>query len=229
MHGFTMCSIDKLLIKGIRSFSPDNQNVVEFYKPLTLIVGQNGAGKTVSSGSLNPVYGASQFAGSLQCNGTLNPVNESILQTSYIDCDEVLAQTIIECLKQVCTGELPPNTRSGQSFIHDPKVLLVESPGTCANGTSLTSCLVAILMDDLPHVFKVAAICAHLAGWSCISMSLPQAQHPVTDAGGRRDGSEGADQAALPHCTECPHRHRALLSTHTKGQGATGVGCCTVF
>lgn len=71
-----MCSIDKLLIKGIRSFSPDNQNVVEFYKPLTLIVGQNGAGKT----------------------------------------------TIIECLKQVCTGELPPNTRSGQSFIHDPKV-----------------------------------------------------------------------------------------------------------
>lgn len=31
-------------------------------------------------------------------------------------------QTIIECLKQACTGELPPNTRSGQSFIHDPKV-----------------------------------------------------------------------------------------------------------
>ena len=31
-------------------------------------------------------------------------------------------QTIIECLKQATTGELPPNTRSGQSFIHDPKV-----------------------------------------------------------------------------------------------------------
>jgi hypothetical protein len=30
-------------------------------------------------------------------------------------------QTIIECLKQACTGELPPNTKSGQSFIHDPK------------------------------------------------------------------------------------------------------------
>ena len=30
-------------------------------------------------------------------------------------------QTIIECLKQATTGELPPNTRSGQSFIHDPK------------------------------------------------------------------------------------------------------------
>lgn len=71
-----MCTVEKMLIKGIRSFSPENQTVIEFYKPLTLIVGANGAGKT----------------------------------------------TVIECLKQACTGELPPNTRSGQSFIHDPKV-----------------------------------------------------------------------------------------------------------
>ena len=38
----------QLLIKGIRSFSPNNTVVVEFYRPLTLIVGQNGAGKTVT-------------------------------------------------------------------------------------------------------------------------------------------------------------------------------------
>lgn len=37
----------QMLIKGIRSFSPDNQAVIEFYRPLTLIVGHNGAGKTV--------------------------------------------------------------------------------------------------------------------------------------------------------------------------------------
>lgn len=37
-----------MLIKGVRSFSPNNQGVIEFYKPLTLIVGHNGAGKTVS-------------------------------------------------------------------------------------------------------------------------------------------------------------------------------------
>ena len=37
----------QMLIKGIRSFSPSNQGVIEFYKPLTLIVGHNGAGKTV--------------------------------------------------------------------------------------------------------------------------------------------------------------------------------------
>ncbi|KAF5828658.1 AAA domain-containing protein, partial [Dunaliella salina] len=71
-----MCTVDKLLIKGIRSFSPDNMNVIEFYRPLTLIVGVNGAGKT----------------------------------------------TVIECLKQACTGVLPPHTRNGQSFIHDPRM-----------------------------------------------------------------------------------------------------------
>ncbi|XP_038971803.1 DNA repair protein RAD50 [Phoenix dactylifera] len=71
-----MSTVDKMLIKGIRSFDPENKHVITFFKPLTLIVGPNGAGKT----------------------------------------------TIIECLKLSCTGELPPNSRSGHSFIHDPKV-----------------------------------------------------------------------------------------------------------
>ena len=38
-----MCSVDKMLIKGIRSFSPDNDHAIIFPKPLTLIVGRNGA------------------------------------------------------------------------------------------------------------------------------------------------------------------------------------------
>ncbi|KAK4766674.1 hypothetical protein SAY87_008316 [Trapa incisa] len=71
-----MSTVDKMLVKGIRSFDPENKNVITFFRPLTLIVGPNGAGKT----------------------------------------------TIIECLKLSCTGELPPNARSGHSFIHDPKV-----------------------------------------------------------------------------------------------------------
>ncbi|PKA59648.1 DNA repair protein RAD50 [Apostasia shenzhenica] len=72
-----MSTVDKMLVKGIRSFDPENKHVIAFFRPLTLIVGPNGAGKT----------------------------------------------TIIECLKLACTGELPPNSRSGHSFIHDPKVL----------------------------------------------------------------------------------------------------------
>jgi predicted ATPase len=41
------CTVDKMLIQGIRSFDPNSKSVIEFYKPITLIVGQNGAGKTV--------------------------------------------------------------------------------------------------------------------------------------------------------------------------------------
>ncbi|XP_070557933.1 DNA repair protein RAD50.L-like [Ptychodera flava] len=43
-----MASIDKLSIQGIRSFGQDDRDkqVLQFFSPLTLIVGQNGAGKT---------------------------------------------------------------------------------------------------------------------------------------------------------------------------------------
>lgn len=42
-----MSTINKLQIQGIRSFSPDDPQVIAFRKPLTLIVGSNGSGKTV--------------------------------------------------------------------------------------------------------------------------------------------------------------------------------------
>lgn len=42
-----MASISKLSIRGVRSFSPeDAEQVLEFYTPLTVIVGANGCGKT---------------------------------------------------------------------------------------------------------------------------------------------------------------------------------------
>ncbi|TPX43333.1 hypothetical protein SeMB42_g03734 [Synchytrium endobioticum] len=41
-----MSSIDRLAIRGIRSFSPDEVNIIKFYSPLTVIVGANGTGKT---------------------------------------------------------------------------------------------------------------------------------------------------------------------------------------
>lgn len=45
-----MSSIEKLLIQGVRSFSPEQHQVIEFTQsPLTLIVGPNGSGKTVSA------------------------------------------------------------------------------------------------------------------------------------------------------------------------------------
>ena len=71
-----MCSVEKMLVRGIRAFSPHNEDAIEFFKPLTIIVGPNGSGKT----------------------------------------------TVIECLKQACTGTMPPGVKKGAAFIHDPNL-----------------------------------------------------------------------------------------------------------
>ncbi|KAG0143588.1 hypothetical protein CROQUDRAFT_109076 [Cronartium quercuum f. sp. fusiforme G11] len=70
-----MSTIDKIAIRGIRSFDHEKMAVMQFYSPLTVIVGHNGSGKT----------------------------------------------TIIECLKYITTGDLPPNTKGG-AFVLDPSM-----------------------------------------------------------------------------------------------------------
>ncbi|XP_071087725.1 DNA repair protein RAD50-like [Haliotis cracherodii] len=72
-----MSTIEKMSVQGVRSFGPDdpNKQVITFFKPLTLILGPNGTGKT----------------------------------------------TVIECLKYMTTGDMPPGSKGG-AFIHDPKV-----------------------------------------------------------------------------------------------------------
>ena len=42
-----MSRLQKLSIRGIRSFSPLEDIKMEFFRPLTLIQGHNGCGKTV--------------------------------------------------------------------------------------------------------------------------------------------------------------------------------------
>jgi DNA repair protein RAD50 len=62
-----MASINKLSVRGVRSFSPEDvEQVLEFYMPLTVIVGQNGCGKTTLIESL-------KFA----VSGSLPPGNKS--------------------------------------------------------------------------------------------------------------------------------------------------------
>jgi len=41
-----MSKIEKLTISGIRSFGPGTEAMIEFDKPLTVISGMNGCGKT---------------------------------------------------------------------------------------------------------------------------------------------------------------------------------------
>ncbi|KAL7669135.1 hypothetical protein ACOME3_009803 [Neoechinorhynchus agilis] len=71
-------NLEKLSIRGIRSFGPFDQDVqtLKFFAPLTLIVGSNGVGKT----------------------------------------------TVIECLRYCSTGEMPPGSKQGGSFVYDLKL-----------------------------------------------------------------------------------------------------------
>lgn len=63
-----MASIEKMQIRGIRAFSPNRDETIEFYSPLTMIVGANGCGKTSIieclkysvTGSLPPNSGSGQ-------------------------------------------------------------------------------------------------------------------------------------------------------------------------
>lgn len=41
-----MASLNKLAIRGIRSFDDKSVSVIEFFSPVTVIVGHNGSGKT---------------------------------------------------------------------------------------------------------------------------------------------------------------------------------------
>lgn len=116
-----MSTVDKMLIKGIRSFDPENKNVITFFRPLTLIVGPNGAGKTVINWLINFSISTFHFICSFV-------IFVYIWLMESAECFFLFfLQTIIECLKLSCTGELPPNARSGHSFIHDPKVSFIHS------------------------------------------------------------------------------------------------------
>ena len=42
----TMSTLNKLLIRGVRSFDDKSISVIEFFSPVTVIVGHNGSGKT---------------------------------------------------------------------------------------------------------------------------------------------------------------------------------------
>lgn len=72
--------VNKILRISQLSSSYSKQNLT-FSSPLTLIVGENGCGKT----------------------------------------------TIIECLKYALTGEMPPGSDKGKTFVHDPKVFRSSS------------------------------------------------------------------------------------------------------
>jgi DNA repair protein RAD50 len=47
-----MTSIQKLSLRGIRSYSDTEAQTIEFFKPLTIIVGANGSGNDKTTGGV---------------------------------------------------------------------------------------------------------------------------------------------------------------------------------
>ena len=94
----TMSSIKKLSIQGIRSFSPNQEETIEFYSPLTMIVGANGCGKT-------SIIEALKYA----CTGALPPTCRNgqsfINDPTMTDATEVKA-----CVKLRFTNKANKNT-----------------------------------------------------------------------------------------------------------------------
>lgn len=97
-----MSKIRRLSVRGIRNFGDDNEDaLIRFSCPLTLILGPNGTGKT----------------------------------------------TIIEALKYATTGEFPPNSDKGKSFIHDPML---------ATTGSVRGVVKAEIIDSIGNTYTVS-------------------------------------------------------------------------
>ncbi|KMQ92902.1 dna repair protein rad50 [Lasius niger] len=97
-----MSKIRRLSLRGIRNFGDDNEDsLIRFSCPLTLILGPNGTGKT----------------------------------------------TIIEALKYATTGEFPPGSDKGKSFIHDPML---------ATTGSVRGVVKAEIIDSMGNTYTVS-------------------------------------------------------------------------
>ncbi|EFN87868.1 DNA repair protein RAD50 [Harpegnathos saltator] len=96
-----MSKIRRLSVRGIRNFGDDNEDaLLRFSCPMTLILGPNGTGKT----------------------------------------------TIIEALKYATTGEFPPGSEKGKSFIHDPNL---------ASTGSIRGVVKAEIVDSIGNMYTV--------------------------------------------------------------------------
>ena len=129
-----MASINKLSIRGVRAFSPDDQEqVVEFYFPLTVIHGSNGCKLSFVFVKLFVFVGIGLFlrfcsVGKANLHYLINlslaDYIHSLLYNIYIYVGG--KTTIIESLKYALSGSLPPGGASrsaGQCFVHDPRVI----------------------------------------------------------------------------------------------------------
>lgn len=129
-----MTFIQKLMIRGIRSFSPRESNTLEFCSPLTLIVGPNGSGKTTIIESLR--YAAT---GSLPPNsrGGAFVYDPRIALETEVRAQVRMLFTNTSNKPMVCTRTLQLTQRQGRA---EQKTLesVLESGGGDGDGVSIS-------------------------------------------------------------------------------------------
>ena len=118
-----MSSLLCMNIRGVRSFASDTEQRIEFFKPLTVIVGPNGCGKTSTIECTNPSQNLPQVQTFLLTPCFLfffSPSDPPL--PSSLPCHPSSVPRNRTGLRYATTGSLPPGSQSGRAFVHDPKV-----------------------------------------------------------------------------------------------------------
>eukprot|EP00055_Hartaetosiga_balthica_P016875 m.108875 g.108875 ORF g.108875 m.108875 type:complete len:1297 (-) comp9197_c0_seq2:751-4641(-) len=109
-----MSTVDKLIVQGIRSFDPSSHQAIEFLKPMTVIIGHNGCGKTtiieclkyIATGQYPPGSQGKAFVHDPKIAGETTVTAFVKLQFSNISGQVMVAQRILEA-KQTRRTEDP--------------------------------------------------------------------------------------------------------------------------
>lgn len=150
-----MASLDKLAIRGVRSFDDKSINIIQFFHPLTVIVGYNGSGKTTiieclkyaTTGDLPPNTKGGAFVHDPQM-ATSNEVKAQVRLRFY-----AANKVRMNCVRNLQVsrkkgGGLTMKTLEGLLQIAD------DDAKTGKRGTLSTKC--SELDDEIPRLLGVS-------------------------------------------------------------------------
>ncbi|GAA6019292.1 hypothetical protein JCM8202_000967 [Rhodotorula sphaerocarpa] len=126
-----MSSLDKLAIRGIRSFDDQEYAVMQFYSPLTVIVGHNGSGKTTiieclkyaATGDLPPGAKGGAFVHDPHVAGTNVVMAQVKLRFNNVRKERMLVERRLQVTKKKTVSGLSMKTLEGViSFVDADQV-----------------------------------------------------------------------------------------------------------
>lgn len=116
-----MSSLDKLAIRGIRSFDAQEYAVMQFYSPLTVIVGHNGSGKTTiieclkyaATGDLPPGAKGGAFIHDPTISGANTVMAQVKLRFNNVRKERMIVERRLQVTKKKTVSGLSMKTLEG--------------------------------------------------------------------------------------------------------------------